>query len=117
MAIRLYPDCSIEEMERLAGVPAGTYARFKAYEATRPDVAGPTMDAWYDGLYHDQDLVNLSNFITFGWGRLTTPAMAYKREHFPDSVYAGSTTDFRHAQALIQAMGIVAEGVTSVRWS
>ena len=117
MSIRLYPNCSPGELERLASVPAGTYDRLKAYEAKQPTVAGPTMDAWYAGLYRDSDRAILSNFITFGWGRLTAEAKAYKVEHFPDSEYAGSTDDFRHAQALIQAMGITAEGITSVRWN
>jgi len=117
MAIRLYPNVSIGDTEKLVGVPEGTFRRFKAYEATKPSQSGPTMDAWYEGLFNDKDLHTISSFVTFGWGRLTTPAMAYKKEHFPDDVYVGSTDNPFHAQAFIQAMGIVAEGVTSVRWS
>jgi hypothetical protein len=104
-------------MERLAQVPAGTWKRLEEFEAKQPKVAGPTMDAWYNKLYRDADMVNLSNFKTFGWGRLTVEASEYKRKYFPNYEYAGHTDDPAAAQGLIRAQGIVAEGVTSVRWS
>jgi len=117
MGIRLYPNTTPEVIERLIGVPAGTYNRFKEYEAKRPTKPGPTMDAWYEGLFNDNALHLISSFITFGWGRLTSEALTYKKEYFPDSEYAGSTDNPQLAQGMIQAMGITAEGVTSVRWS
>jgi hypothetical protein len=117
MAIRLYPNVTPQELERLCGVPSGTHDKLIKFEKERPKTDGHTMTAWYDKLYKDQDMVLLNNFLTFGWGRLTGEAMKYKKEHFPDSEYSGSTDDPTLAQGFIQAMGITAEGITSVHWS
>lgn len=116
MGIRLYPNCDTATRERLAGVPAGTWDRLQAFEAKCPKVDGPTMTAWYDRLFKNSDLNTMHHFETFGWGRLTTEAIKFitKVQEFD---YAGEITDPALAQGLIHAMGITAEGVTSVRWS
>jgi hypothetical protein len=129
MSVRLYPNETPEGLERLAGVPTGTYAKLEAFEAKhkqpKPDTAiamdekyadlyRRAMNAWHDRM--DKDMAKLYGFKSYGWGRLTGDAWHYIEEHF-ESYEAGSTDDFRHAQALVQAMGITAEGITSVRWN
>ena len=117
MAVRLHPSTTNPiELCCLAGVPAETYDRLKEYKAKRPVKDGPTMAAWYEGLFRDKDMHALENFEQFGWGRLTTKAQEYKEENFPESGYAGETSDPKHAQGFIKAMGITAEGVSSVCW-
>lgn len=92
--IRLYPNVSHDDMERLAGVPAGTWDRLQA----------------------SGDIIKLHDFKTFGWGRMKEQAIEYIEENF-NGVRVGSTDNPSHSQALIRAMGITAEGITSVRWS
>ena len=114
MSIRLYPNVEPAEMERLAGVPAGTYDRLTIYEAKRPVKDGPAMTAWYAGLFHDTDMNNLNSLKVFGWGRLTGKALAYVRAINEN---AGVIDNPSQTQALLFLQGITAEGVTSVRWS
>lgn len=124
MGVRLYPEnCSPEQIERLAEVPTGTHGRLKAYEAKKPDKVGPPLDAWYDGLYHDADMANLSNFITFGWGRVKSETMVFIRSIGDEN--AGHTSELSEVHSLLtlqtglhQATDIIENiGVKSVHWS
>jgi hypothetical protein len=124
MGVRLYPkDVSPEQMERLADVPAGTWARLEAYEAKQPNEAGPKLDAWYDGLYHDADMVNLHQFKTFGWGRVKAETMELIRSIGDEN--AGHTDDPKQISGLLTLQISLREstdiiesvGVKSVRWS
>lgn len=77
MATRLYPITKDPiNLEKLAVVPAGTYAKLTELNALKPDSHNfydPDVEAWYDLVEDDPDVHTLYNFIMSGWGRVRMP--------------------------------------------
>jgi hypothetical protein len=82
MGIRLYPRTTNRAaVEKLAGVPAGTYDALDALRAAH-NVDAPGLDffqreaayeAFYDAKQASPDLDTLDSFILFGWGKVPSP--------------------------------------------
>jgi hypothetical protein len=100
MATRLYPITNNPAtLERLAGVPAGTYAKLEALRATRNSRPGQenAQAVFYEAVYNDKNLVRMNNFNVFGWGRVNPDAC-------PD--YSGRETDPVKCLDILAAHGI-----------
>jgi hypothetical protein len=117
MGVRLYPDTNVpEELERLAGVTAGTYLKLQELEALRPKQYGEELDNWYDKFFASgKEIVHLSNFLTYGWGKLRSEVVAYLKTKEMD-LNAG-TIKGAEAQVVINLQGFSAPEVTAVCWS
>jgi len=123
MGVRLYPNTrDRRKLERLAGVPHGTYDRLDAVEtaqaadkATRQ--AAGTWNDYDDGYRHwcqvndDPDLNALAGLLLSGWGKFRDPEGLA-----PDC--AGSIGDPTTAQRLLDTNGIVADATLceGVHW-
>ena len=122
MGVRLHPTgCSIDQTERLAGVPAGTWARLEAYEERRPLEDGPALAAWYHGLSSNADMNALHGFKLFGFGRILPATQAFIRKIGDED--AGETSDPAYVLSLLscqitedRAAEVIRMGVRSVRW-
>ncbi len=121
MGIRLYPrTTNVNNLEKLAGVPAGTHSRLEALKAywdmelknctnhyERHDVDY----ARYTAIHDDPAMGRLDSFLTFGWGKFRDLSAV------PD--YSGRLMNKRKIRDLFKVNGIQAdpdlcEGVT---WS
>lgn len=68
MGTRLYPVTTDPRvLERLAGVPAGTY---NDLESLKKRMADKPYREFADKVWHDRDLRLLDMFLSFGWGRV-----------------------------------------------
>jgi len=67
-------------MERLAGVPTGTFQRLQEIQAQYPQRDAPGLegyeesDRYYAEIFTDPELDALDNRLVFGWGCLTSLA-------------------------------------------
>ena len=108
MATRLYPKVSVETLERLAGVPAGTHDWLVAVRNKYPP---PGEQGWEQAQRYfvevgaDPDLDTLDNFLTCGWGRLSLAASKVIEAAGLD--YIGVTTDRQLIRRLLEAQGVV----------
>lgn len=117
MGVRLYPEgLSPEQMEELAKVPAGTWARLAAHEALRPKGWGEAEDRWYDILDHDPQMAAMHHFKVFGFGKLTEEAENIL-DHMDADRDCGHTSEYDRVQALIRAQGIHPGDIKAVSWS
>ena len=81
MGTRLYPNTEDSDvLESLVGVPKGTMTRleqnWKDEAEAEKNNTDPEFDVgqqYYDIRHNDGDMLTLSDFMIFGWGRLTTP--------------------------------------------
>lgn len=75
MSVRLYPKTKDPvKLEKLAGVPIGTYAKLEALEAMEPNWNKPKSladeEAWFDLLDESEYMQALHMLKTFGFGRV-----------------------------------------------
>lgn len=106
MGTRLYPvGLKSEQLEQLAGVPAGTAVRLEAYEKTEPAMNDhEAMEIWYDGLFADEDMRSLHHFLMNGFHKLTDASCDIIREMDAD-YNSGATCDPVRVRELLQAQG------------
>lgn len=70
MGVRLYAEVSCPEaIEILANVPEGTYARLNTIKKAYDNMS----DEYFGAIYNDKNLLDLHNFLMFGWGRVQAP--------------------------------------------
>jgi len=112
MATRLYPSNNAPALlEKLAGVPSGTFGRLQEIEGKHPKRNLPTpegyeeADAFYKTVFASPDLNRLDNFMTFGWGRLTTEATRLIKR-WGQIYYGGGVDDPAKVSELLQAQGV-----------
>ena len=127
MATRLYPNNAIPELlERLAGVPQGTYERLVAVDDKYPLRHGMNTkgfaqrQAHYDEIYADVNLNALEDMRVFGWGRLA-PSVSAIIQEIGDYEYGGGITDPVQTQRILAVQGVDLHGVSveeieGVRW-
>jgi hypothetical protein len=114
MSVRLYP-ADETHVEALAGVPVGTAARLKAFEAQQETMGE---DVWYDKLLEDEQLNTLHNFSLYGWGRLNVNAYYYLQRKGLDPICGEVTGE--DARKVLELQGVaLPEGVAvnEVCWS
>ena len=117
MGTRLYPVTNdVCFIEKLAGVPAGTHERLKAFEAEKPAMGSADNEEWYDKLFADDDLHALHSFDLYGWGKLNGNVCDWLKAHGHDTV-CGEVTDPDQAREILALQGVTAEGVTAIYWS
>ena len=117
MAVRLYPhNQSPDLLERLAGVPPGTYQRLISIREHYPQRNNPGLEGYeassqyYAEIFADPDVNALDNQLVYGWGRLTPQAQQLAKRI--DSACFGSIHDPKQVQFLLTAQGIDLQDVT-----
>ena len=117
MAVRLYPhNQSPELLERLAGVPTGTFQRLTAVQERHPqrNAPGPegyaASEQYYAEISADPDINALDNQLVFGWDRLTLQAQELASSF--GSPYVGSIHDPEPVRMLLEAQGVALKDVT-----
>ena len=117
MATRLYPhNQSPDLLERLAGVPPGTYQRLMSIrerygQRNTPGLEGyEAAEQYYAEVFADPDINALDSQLVFGWGRLTPQAEQLAKQI--DSASFGSIRDPNQVQLLLTAQGIALHNVT-----
>ena len=117
MAVRLYPhNQSPELLERLAGVPSGTFQRLTAIQERHPQRNAPGLEGYeaseqyYAEVSADPDVNALDNQLVFGWGRLTSKAQELASSF--DSPYVGNVQDPDQVRILLEAQGVELRDVT-----
>jgi hypothetical protein len=116
MAVRLYPhNQSPELLERLAGVPTGTFQRLTTVQERHPqrNAPGPegyeAAEQYYAEISADPDINALDNQLVFGWGRLTSQAQELASSF--GSPYVGSVHDPEPVRMLLEAQGVELQDV------
>ncbi len=112
MATRLYPlfdpqdHDQVQALERLAGVPAGTYAQAQQYRA-QAQALGDDPEAGYLHWRSVQDtpVGRMDAFLTFGWGRLA-PRAEDLVEALGHDPHCGSIEDAPTAGDVLDAQGL-----------
>jgi hypothetical protein len=111
MAVRLYPhNQSPELLERLAGVPSGTFQRLMTIRERYPHRNAPGLEGYeasgqyYAEIFADPDVNALDNQLVFGWGRLT-PKAQQLANHIGSSNF-GSIHDPEQVRLLLEAQGV-----------
>lgn len=111
MGVLLYPEgLTGEQMEQLAGVPAGTWDRLLVHEAIMPRDHNSIV------LVHDPQMATLYHFKLFGFGKLTREALNILGSMGVDKS-CGHTSEPDRVQALLRAQGIQSDIIKSVSWS
>ena len=118
MGVLLYPEgLTGEQMEQLAGVPAGTWNRLTTHEAIMPrNHNSSKMGTWHEVLDHDPQMMALYHFKLFGFGKLTREALNILGSMGVDKS-CGHTSKYDRVQALLRAQGIQSDVIKSVSWS
>ena len=114
MATRLYPNHKTPELlERLAGVPQGTYERLAAVDDKYcAQVTGDGgQRAHYLEVSLDSNLSALETLRTSGWGKLTPTALAVIQEIGTKHEY-GKTTDPILVRRVLVAQNVDLRGVS-----
>ena len=127
MGTRLYPNhVTPELLERLSGVPQGTYERLIAVDDKYPlrhamnDQGFEQGQAHYDEIDANDALNALENMRVFGWGRLT-PSVSVIIRDMGEYEYSGRVMALAQIQRILDAQGVNLHDVDineieGVRW-
>ena len=121
MATRIHPSFDpkdpqqVQALERLAGVPAGTYAHVRAYraEANRLGLEDPEAGYRHWASIQGTPTGRLDGFLSFGWGR-PTPRAERLLEALGHDPICGSIEDAPAAGDVLEAQGIARADVETV---
>ena len=120
MGVRIYPNTiNRVNLEKLAGVPAGTMDRLEAFQARHEaEKAGLPHAERYELEYRqwqeinaDPSLGDMEAFLIYGWGKFAhVPGLSHG--------YAGSLDSVSQARILLQSNGINADAelTEGVHW-